>query len=257
MPSERPDRSEVDCQPARTRLPSAPVTSSVEKANSEVENGRSKSLDNPTLCSTAENLTISTTAPAESSIPPNVSHRVESSSDGAAQPRQRELKAIENPTIKPESDSSESFRSAKYPAINVDATRKATVKLEQNSDATVATQSPQEVKEISLTKLSSVAHSDELAVLEAGVTAARTILDQLRIPMADFKQNKEFLDWLTLIDNLKAQTKTTGRTVVAVAGGTGAGKSSLINAVLNEEKLLPTNGMRAWYVYYHPRQSLK
>lgn len=100
-------------------------------------------------------------------------------------------------------------------------------------------------KEISLKSLRSAIDSIDLAVLEASVATATAILDLLRIPMADFKQHKELRDRLEMIDKLKAKAKRTGRTVVAVAGATGAGKSSLINALLDEEKLLPTNGMRA------------
>lgn len=46
------------------------------------------------------------------------------------------------------------------------------------------------------------------------------------------------------MDILQTQSKTT-RTVVGVVGNTGAGKSSVINALLDEERLVPTNCMRA------------
>lgn len=100
-------------------------------------------------------------------------------------------------------------------------------------------------KEISLKSVRDVADSDDLAIVEAGVKEAIKLLDQLRIPMADFKENQELAIFLKSIDSLRVKAKTVGRTVIAVAGATGAGKSSFINAVLNEEKLLPTNGMRA------------
>jgi GTPase SAR1 family protein len=51
-------------------------------------------------------------------------------------------------------------------------------------------------------------------------------------------------EWLTQIDELRAQAMLT-RTVIGVVGNTGAGKSSVINALLDEERLLPTNCMRA------------
>ncbi|ROW12852.1 hypothetical protein VMCG_00483 [Cytospora schulzeri] len=123
-------------------------------------------------------------------------------------------------------------------------TQETNVKMEGNdSDLLSAINLPQEPKNIALDKLRKVADSTDLAKLEAGVEMARGILDDLRIPMADSKQPKQ-VDWLAAIDRLKTNSTRT-RTVVAVAGSTGAGKSSLINAVLDEDKLLVTSGYRA------------
>lgn len=118
--------------------------------------------------------------------------------------------------------------------------QEANIKTERTS-----TSPPEAPKEVSLDGLRQVASSRDLAVLETGVTATSAILKKLRKYMADFKEHENILKWLHTVVQLQSKTKTAGRTVVAVAGATGAGKSSLINAILNEEILLPTNGMRA------------
>ncbi|XP_078542647.1 nuclear GTPase SLIP-GC isoform X2 [Lissotriton helveticus] len=51
--------------------------------------------------------------------------------------------------------------------------------------------------------------------------------------------------WRDSILSLKAQTKEPSKTYIAVVGDTGSGKSSLLNALLDEEAVLPTSGMQA------------
>ncbi|KAI3400969.1 hypothetical protein diail_1177 [Diaporthe ilicicola] len=103
---------------------------------------------------------------------------------------------------------------------------------------------PPQEKDITLDNVRKAADTTDLVKLEAGAEAACQILDLLRQPMVDSKQTEQ-LDWLNRIDKLISKTPRRNRTVVAVAGATGAGKSSLINALLDEEKLLPTSSYRA------------
>jgi len=58
------------------------------------------------------------------------------------------------------------------------------------------------------------------------------------------KGGNEAARWLTRFDKVKQKLKET-RTVVGILGNTGAGKSTLINAILDEEDIIPTNCMRA------------
>ncbi|KAF2660783.1 hypothetical protein K491DRAFT_711373 [Lophiostoma macrostomum CBS 122681] len=82
-------------------------------------------------------------------------------------------------------------------------------------------------------------------VLEAGVYQALRILDSLKDSFAQHANiSPEALAWVQSIDKLKQQSERK-RTVVGVVGNTGAGKSSVINAMLDEERLVPTNCMRA------------
>jgi hypothetical protein len=82
-------------------------------------------------------------------------------------------------------------------------------------------------------------------LLEKGVNAGIKALEEIRGPF-DAKEAPllaESAEWLKAIDNLRRPSKT--KTILGVVGSTGAGKSSVISAVLNEERLLPTNCMRA------------
>ncbi|KAK0711461.1 Dynamin family-domain-containing protein [Lasiosphaeris hirsuta] len=65
--------------------------------------------------------------------------------------------------------------------------------------------------------------------LEAAIEPAHKILDNIKTKS---------------IDDLKAQTAAS-HTIVGVVGSTRSGKSSIINAVLDEDDLVPTNSMRA------------
>jgi len=80
--------------------------------------------------------------------------------------------------------------------------------------------------------------------LEAGVKEGVRLLDRLVQALEPGKETDDIKQWLQQIE-LVRQEATGARTVVGVVGNTGAGKSSVINAILDEERLVPTNCMRA------------
>lgn len=108
--------------------------------------------------------------------------------------------------------------------------------------------------------------------LESGVSTGIRLLETLRAPLSSaLGPDTQAEQWLEAIQELKEKAKPT-RTVIGVVGNTGAGKSSVINAILQEERyalhtwshahqryrqlaplqstdlpnsLIPTNGMRA------------
>ncbi|KAI9053759.1 hypothetical protein LZ554_002710 [Drepanopeziza brunnea f. sp. 'monogermtubi'] len=81
--------------------------------------------------------------------------------------------------------------------------------------------------------------------LEAEVATCKNFLEDLKMPMQEFVGvNKDAQHWVMQLDNLLKQNVDTP-TIIGVVGNTGAGKSSVINAMLEEERLVPTNCMRA------------
>ncbi|KAK7545338.1 hypothetical protein IWX49DRAFT_500418 [Phyllosticta citricarpa] len=86
---------------------------------------------------------------------------------------------------------------------------------------------------------------NDLECLEAGVKQALRLLGKIEQPLEECQQqDQDAKEWLKCIHNLKSQNLK-NRTILGVVGNTGAGKSSVINAILDEERLVPTNCMRA------------
>ncbi|KAK0714662.1 hypothetical protein B0H67DRAFT_488640 [Lasiosphaeris hirsuta] len=83
-------------------------------------------------------------------------------------------------------------------------------------------------------------------ILEKGVSIGLEVLTTLKeiLLELDSLRDSPASQWLRAIENLESRASPT-RTIVGVVGNTGAGKSSVISAVLDEERLLPTNCMRA------------
>ncbi|KAK4192432.1 hypothetical protein QBC35DRAFT_483760 [Podospora australis] len=84
------------------------------------------------------------------------------------------------------------------------------------------------------------------AQLDRGVAIGVKVLESLKPPLQDVVQlgTTQAGQWRKSFADLEALAKPV-KTIVGVVGNTGAGKSSVISAVLDEERLLPTNCMRA------------
>ncbi|RHZ58383.1 uncharacterized protein CDV56_104314 [Aspergillus thermomutatus] len=80
-------------------------------------------------------------------------------------------------------------------------------------------------------------------LLEAAVQQGVKLLEDLKEPLGRVAV-EDASQWLQAIEKVQSQA-TQPRTIVGVVGNTGAGKSSIINAMLDEERLVPTNCMRA------------
>jgi hypothetical protein len=80
--------------------------------------------------------------------------------------------------------------------------------------------------------------------LDAAVNQGIGVLDEIEGTLQTMRKDPDARKWLDQIEEVRMLTKR-NRTVVGVVGNTGAGKSSVINAVLDEERLVPTNCMRA------------
>lgn len=90
--------------------------------------------------------------------------------------------------------------------------------------------------------LQQIVNLDNPEILEAGVNVGVQVLDGLLSTLVS--DNDDVKAWVKSIKDLRERAKPT-KTIVGVVGNTGAGKSSVINALLDEERLLPTNCMRA------------
>jgi glycerol-3-phosphate cytidylyltransferase-like family protein len=113
-----------------------------------------------------------------------------------------------------------------------------------NREFTAENDSQEHVKPIDQSIREVVAQQDP-RMLEAGVAKSMIILQELKRCFSRYLESiPDALAWTEAIDKLIPQAQRK-RTIVGVVGNTGAGKSSVINAMLDEERLVPTNCMRA------------
>ncbi|KAL2874899.1 hypothetical protein SGCOL_009877 [Colletotrichum sp. CLE4] len=93
---------------------------------------------------------------------------------------------------------------------------------------------------------SAIPANDAPASIEERVKIGLEVLESLKVPLSLTVSlpGTQAMTWVKAIEDLKARSRPS-KTIVGVVGNTGAGKSSVINALLDEERLLPTNCLRA------------
>jgi len=119
-------------------------------------------------------------------------------------------------------------------------------------DIIKAEQSLRESHKILWKGLKGIADGANLSKFELAVETAKQVLESLHKPMKDFnrKDVNDLSPWIISIDKLKNKAQKAGKSVIAVAGGTGMGKSSLINVSLWACNLI------IWYQWLTPKSVL-
>ena len=109
-----------------------------------------------------------------------------------------------------------------------------------NASATANRPEPKVLQQLSLQNLFA---DSTPQLLEAAVQQGVRLLEDLKEPLGRVAV-EDASQWLQAIEKVQSQAAQP-ETIVGVVGNTGAGKSSIINAMLDEERLVPTNCMRA------------
>ncbi|RYP15066.1 hypothetical protein DL765_005960 [Monosporascus sp. GIB2] len=92
--------------------------------------------------------------------------------------------------------------------------------------------------------LKEVVTSDSVEELERGTKVGITVLNGIIQRLSHAKDCRDVSHWLQSLKDLLPQAKTP-QYILGVVGSTGHGKSSLINALLQETQMVPTNCVRA------------
>ncbi|KAG4025453.1 hypothetical protein MFRU_058g00360 [Monilinia fructicola] len=102
------------------------------------------------------------------------------------------------------------------------------------------------IAELTKTRIQKIIDDSSPEVLEEEAKKTYDFLAVLkaRLNVPEAQSHPDTKHWLHKIETLQAQVVDTP-TIIGVVGNTGAGKSSVINAILDEERLVSTNCMRA------------
>lgn len=108
------------------------------------------------------------------------------------------------------------------------------------------------VKPVRSVDFSTLFKNASLQALEEGVKKGTDTIDKLQNAVAPHPETAQgdVKMWYDQLQHLKNQTSSP-KTIIGVVGNTGAGKSSVINALLDEERLVPTNVNVSSNVYNH------
>ncbi|KAK2037515.1 hypothetical protein LZ31DRAFT_636013 [Colletotrichum somersetense] len=93
-------------------------------------------------------------------------------------------------------------------------------------------------------KLEQAKNDKDAATLRDVNSKTTELLGDIHVALASIANLKRAHDWRKSIEKLQGEYRMP-RFVIGVLGDTGSGKSSLINAVLDEERVVPTSCMRA------------
>ena len=98
--------------------------------------------------------------------------------------------------------------------------------------------------QLPLHNIETLEQDTSLQRLERATTIGLDLLDEIAATFGKVQAVPEIEKLKKSIDKIKC-TLRAERVIVGVVGNTGAGKSSVINALLDEECIVPTNCMRA------------
>ncbi|KAK9788621.1 hypothetical protein SCARD494_09638 [Seiridium cardinale] len=118
------------------------------------------------------------------------------------------------------------------------------VKQEETNPAMGTTTSKHTSMQVDFSKLRQNITEASATELEAFVQRSSQVLLQLSSELAKNPDNTEADRCLRSIKDLRGGYKA-ARTIIGIVGDTGAGKSSLINDLVGEHKIVPSNCMRA------------